>query len=234
MKPHGCVALAALFVAVSTHAARAQFLQPLLSPETKARTAVVKSFARFFRSDAGPRYIIDAHPEIEKQGDLTKAQIHAFLDDFAAAAPQLACRTDDVADAAQFAIESAMLVFGKQIPGTSRSDALACEFPAADRSHSFTDFMVMDGVNTLFHIAIGARMQAKTDAEKQLVYELLVLDGEEIIRDAQSRDPRRVALAKKYAAQLILSVTGARQERVHYTPSGGLAIDDQYRPAPAH
>jgi hypothetical protein len=198
---------------------------PSLSPQAFAGISARRQATRFVRRDDGPRYIIygarAAAPAFPR--DLTAARGRAYIDGFAQVAPNMHCRTDDVADAYEFLLQAALLAYnGSRFTPTVPGPAIAC----AIQSFGAT------ALDSVVHINLGGTpaFAHLSDRQKQAVYETLIVVGGYLLDNVARAKPGspQMTAARADAAGVVRFLTGFRASRVHLTESG-VSIDDQAR-----
>ncbi len=195
-----------------------------MSPAVSAQIDARRQATHFMRLDDGPRYVIYG-PRAETRifpADLTPARGKAYLDEFAALAPSMGCRTDDVADAYEFLIQAAMLAYnGTHFAFFTDGPKISC----GARSFGAVS------LDSVVHIYLGGtpRFIALRDRDKQALYETFIVAGGYLLDESRAKPGSAVqARARVDAADAIRALTGVRASRVHLT-EGGLQIDDQAR-----
>jgi hypothetical protein len=198
---------------------------PSLTPRAFAAIEARRHATHFVRRDDGPRYVIySAQAKTPPfRDDLTPARGRSYIDAFAAVAPSMNCRTDDVAHAYEFLLQAALLAYnGTHFDAFAPGPVIACG------ARSFGAV----GLDNNVHIFLGGTpsFTQLSDREKQYVYETLIVIGGYLLDTVTRAKPGSLAMTKAQtdAADVVRALTGVRASRVHLTEAG-ISIDDQAR-----
>jgi hypothetical protein len=198
---------------------------PSLTPRAFGAIEARTRATHFVRRDGGPRYVVyGARARTPPfPSDLTPARGRSYIDGFAQAAPRMNCRTDDVAHAYEFVLQAALFAFnGTHFAAFAPGPVISCG------ARSFGAVALDNAV----HVYLGGTpaFAALSNAEKQYLYETLIVVGGYLLDNVARAKPGSPAMtkAKGDAAGVVRSLTGFRALRVHLTEAG-IAIDDQAR-----
>jgi hypothetical protein len=196
-------------------------LRPM-TPEDAAKGQMVANNTRFFRPDDGPRYVaIDSLIKNKVLPGVSAATMRKWLDEFAKDAPKIGCRTDDVGDAYEIAIEMSMALFNGTHFKFFQGGPISC---------TAGSWGVVQ-LNANVHIVMGGQLAKKTSLQKQAIYEAIIIVTSYLAdaADKAKGNPKELAEVRQNCSDLIKSIYGVRAERIHFTDQG-VSIDDQYRP----